>query len=185
MSDKSSKNKKVVFAGGPGTGKSTLIEEFQKDHFKVMKEVSREIIQEARNEGIEHLFISDPLAFSNKLLEKRKNQYVKADRLGSEFVFIDRGIPEITAYMDYNKTPYPDFFKEANRNYIYDFVFIFPIWKEIFKQDEVRYETYHQSEQIQQYLIQSYQSLGYNMIEVPKTDTKSRKKFVLDILNNE
>ena len=177
------KNKKIVFAGGPGTGKSTLINEFQKNNFQVMKEVSREIIQEARDEGIEHLFISDPLAFSNKLLEKRKNQFTVASQF-KEPVFIDRGIPEITAYLDYNETKYPSYFNDANQKYIYDQVFIFPIWRGIFKQDEVRYETYHQSEKIQKYLIQTYQSIGYDLIEIPKTDTISRMQFVLDKLKN-
>ena len=177
-------NKRIVFAGGPGTGKSTLIAAFQQDNYEVMNEVSREIVQEARQKGIEHLFISDPLAFSNKLLEKRRNQYIEASHLGKTPVFIDRGIPEITAYLDYNETPYPDYFTEANEKYIYDQVFLFPIWQDIFKQDEVRYETYHQSEQIQKYLIKSYESIGYDLIEIPKTDTKSRKQFVLDKLKN-
>ena len=177
------KNKKVVFAGGPGTGKSTLLKAFQQDNYHVMNEVSREIIQQARLNGIEHLFISDPLAFSNKLLEKRKKQYTKASQLEVP-VFIDRGIPEITAYLDYNETKYPSYFTKANEKYIYDQVFIFPIWKDIFKKDEVRYETYHQSEQIQKYLVKTYESIGYDLIEVPKTNTKNRKQFVLDKLKN-
>ena len=110
------KNKKIVFAGGPGTGKSTLIAALQQDNYEVMSEVSREIIQEARQKGIEHLFISDPLAFSNKLLEKRKNQFIKASQIEKP-VFIDRGIPEITAYLDYNETRYPDYFTDANEKY--------------------------------------------------------------------
>ena len=179
------KNKKIVFAGGPGTGKSTLINEFQNDNYQVMNEVSREIVHEARQNGVEHLFISDPLAFSNKLLEKRKEQYVRADHLFDGPVFIDRGIPEITAYLDFNNAQYPEYFIDANKKYIYDKIYIFPIWKEIFKQDDVRYETFQQSVEIQEHLIRTYRSLGYELVEIPKTDTKIRKKFVLDQLANE
>ena len=177
-------NKKIVFAGGPGTGKSTLIKEFKRNNYQVMNEVSREVIQEARQKGIEHMFISDPLAFSNKLLEKRREQFIDASHLNDNCVFIDRGIPEITAYLDFNKTQYPDYFTIANKKYVYDKIFIFPIWQDIFKQDEVRYETFHQSEEIQKHLTATYRSLGYELIEMPKADTKDRMEFVLEHLNN-
>ncbi len=176
---------KIVFAGGPGTGKSTLIKTLKEYGYPVMNEVSREVVREARRNGVEHLFISDPLAFSDKLLEKRKEQFMDADRMDKANVFIDRGIPEITAYLDHQRTDYPSYFLNANHQFIYDKIFIFPVWKEIFKKDDVRYETFHQSEEIQDHLIRTYRSLGYDLIEMPRTDTRSRMDFILDHLGDE
>lgn len=177
--------RKIVFAGGPGTGKSTLIDALEDRGYQVMKEVSREVVKEARHNGVEHLFISDPLAFSDKLLQKRKEQYIKADQLELGHVFIDRGIPEITAYLDHQRADYPTYFTDANQHFIYDKIFIFPVWKEIFKKDDVRYETFQQSEEIQEHLIRTYRSIGYDLIEMPRTDTESRIKFLIDKLKNE
>lgn len=182
---KEQKARKVVFAGGPGTGKSTLINELENLGHPVMKEVSREIVREAREKGVEHLFISDPLAFSDKLLEKRKAQFLKADRSEHQHIFMDRGIPEITAYLDHQRTDYPSYFSSANKEFIYDEVFIFPVWKDIFEQDEVRYETLHQSEEIQEHLIRTYRSIGYDLIEMPRTDTISRIDFLMNKLGHE
>ena len=40
-----------------------------------MEEISREVILEARKKGIEHLFVSSPILFSEILLEKRIQQF--------------------------------------------------------------------------------------------------------------
>ncbi|MDR9400427.1 MAG: ATP-binding protein [Psychroflexus sp.] len=182
--EKRNYSKKIVFAGGPGTGKSTMIEKLDQSGHKVLHEVSREIVQHARKNGIEHLFLNDPLAFSNKLLEKRIKQYQTADNTNSQHVFIDRGIPEITAYLDYNKTPYPAKFVKANKHHPYDLVFLFPVWEAIFKQDDVRYETLEQSKHIQENLIKTYETLGYKLVKVPKASTSVRKEFILNTLSH-
>jgi len=39
---------KIVITGGPGTGKSTVIEELIKRNFKCMTEISREVTLNAR-----------------------------------------------------------------------------------------------------------------------------------------
>ena len=46
---------KVVITGGPGTGKSTVIKELAKRNFTCMPEISREITQDARQNGTEQL----------------------------------------------------------------------------------------------------------------------------------
>ena len=62
---------KIVITGGPSTGKSTLIKELTKQNYTCFEEISREVIVEARSQGIEHLFLSSPIAFSEILLKKR------------------------------------------------------------------------------------------------------------------
>ncbi|NQV77116.1 MAG: ATP-binding protein, partial [Lutibacter sp.] len=69
---------KIVITGGPGTGKSTIIEELAKRNFTCMKEISREVILNARKNGSEQLFLTKPLLFSELLLEGRINQYIEA-----------------------------------------------------------------------------------------------------------
>ena len=60
--------KRIVITGGPGSGKTTLINHIEQLGYPTMHEVSREIINEARKEGIDQLFLTDPMLFSQKLL---------------------------------------------------------------------------------------------------------------------
>ena len=70
---------KVVITGGPGTGKSTVIEALQK-RYTCMPEISRSVTREAQNRGIDQLFLQDPLVFSELLLKERINQYEMAEK---------------------------------------------------------------------------------------------------------
>ncbi len=177
------KTKKIVITGGPGTGKSTVIDELAKRGYHVMPEVSREIIREARKEGIDQLFLEDPLLFSTKLLEGRIRQYEEADQSEADVVFFDRGIPDVPAYMRYSKTPVPDEFMEACERYSYDQpVFIMPPWEEIYTTDYERYESFNQAQLIHNRLVNMYMELGYFLIFVPFGTPEKRTDFVLDVL---
>ena len=62
--------------------------------------------------GIQQLFLSDPLLFSNLLFEGREHQFKQAQQNNAHWVFFDRGIPDVYAYLDYSKASYPHIFKE-------------------------------------------------------------------------
>lgn len=170
----------VLLIGGPGTGKSTLIDVLSKRGYVCYPEISRQVILEAQQEGIDQLFLEKPLLFSQKLLEGRIKQYQSALAEHENIVFIDRGIPDVLAYMHYiGDTNYPDVFDNACKEHKYTKLFILPIWEEIYESDNERYENLEQAKQIQEYLIKTYEDLGYELIEVPKDTPQKRADFVL------
>lgn len=171
-------NFKILLIGGPATGKSSVLNLLKKEGYPVFPEISRSVTLEAQKQGVSQLFLSDPLLFSRKLLEGRVKQYEQAQQ-SSETVFIDRGIPDITAYLDYKNDDYPEEFDEANENYRYDLIFLFPVWQDIYESDNERYESFEEAETIQKYIEESYENLGYNSIVMPKTTVKERVKFIL------
>lgn len=172
-------SEKIVLIGGPSTGKSSIIESLTHRKYQCMPEISREVTRRAKEDGIEQLFLTDPLKFSELLLKGRINQFKAANTLSSKYVFIDRGIPDVTAYMDYFGQEYPESFSEANKKYIYDKIFILPIWDEIYTTDGERFEGIDLAKGLQKSLRKTYESLGYNLIEVPKTDINRRIDFIL------
>ena len=91
----------VVLIGGPSSGKTTLIEALKEKGHTCYPEVSREVIREAQEQGIEQLFLEKPLLFSELLLEGRKRQFKEALNEEASIVFLDRGIPDVLAYMHY------------------------------------------------------------------------------------
>ena len=109
----------VVIIGGPGTGKTTIIEGLLAKGFCCYPEISREVTLEAKKQGIEQLFLENPLLFSELLLEGRKKQFYNAQKEPHDFVFLDRGIPDVLAYMHYIGDSYPAFFDLACREHIY------------------------------------------------------------------
>lgn len=172
----------IVITGGPGTGKTTIIDKLIERGYACFPEISREITLEAKRQGIEQLFLEKPLLFSELLLEGRKKQYQKAKEEPAEKVFIDRGIPDILAYMHYIGDSYPAFFDQACKEFIYSKIFVLPPWEEIYISDEARYENYEQAKLIFDHLKETYQTYGYSLIEVPKGTVEERIDFILNHL---
>ena len=64
-----------VIIGGPGTGKTSIIDALKARGYCCYPEISREVTMEAKKQGIDQLFLEQPLLFSELLLEGRKKQY--------------------------------------------------------------------------------------------------------------
>lgn len=172
----------VVIIGGPGTGKTTIIEGLLAKGFCCYPEISREVTLEAKNQGIEQLFLENPLLFSELLLEGRKKQFHNAQKEPHNIVFLDRGIPDVLAYMHYIGDSYPAFFDQACRDHIYTKIFLLPPWEDIYISDNERYENFEQAKLIYNHLTETYQKYGYDLIEVPKGTVEDRISFILNQL---
>lgn len=170
---------KIVITGGPGTGKTSIIKKLSELGHVCLPEISRQVTLEARKNGIEQLFLENPVLFSEKLLEGRKNQFLEALNYERKAVFLDRGLPDILAYMNYIGDPLPPHFEEACKLHKYDKVFLLPPWEAIYQPDTERYESFEQAVTIHGYLKKTYESFGYTLIEVPFGEVHKRAAFVL------
>ena len=171
---------RAVLIGGPGTGKTSVINSLQKKGYLVMPEISRQVTIEAQEKGIDQLFLTDPLAFSNKLLEGRIKQFKEAE---NGLYFYDRGIPDVPAYHRFTGDSIPIDYEEKSNELRYDHCFYFPVWDEIYAQDSERYEDLNQAKEISSIIKKEYESLGYDVIEIPKTSIDGRIDFILKHLN--
>ncbi|MBL7474169.1 AAA family ATPase [Robertkochia sediminum] len=180
MKQNDARIKKIVVTGGPGTGKTTLIDKLKERNFHCLPEISRQVTLEARKQGIEQLFLTDPILFSRKLMEGRINQYHEAMRNDEGLVFFDRGIPDVLAYMDYIGDKYPSEFEEACHDHLYDQVFVLPPWKDIYISDNERYENYDQARRIHDHLLLTYDRFGYRVYEVPTGTPEVRTDYIIN-----
>jgi predicted ATPase len=176
---------KIVLIGGPGTGKTTIINELIKRDFCCMPEVSREVILKAKKQGVDQLFLTEPLLFSKMLLEGRETQYSNATKLKEKIVFFDRGIPDVHAYMNYFNTTYPAYFLEKSTKLKYTQIFHFSPWEEIYSTDNERYESFEESVKIDTFLVEAYSELGYPLINVPFGSVEERTHFIINSLSCE
>ena len=170
----------IVITGGPGTGKTTLINALIEKGFTCFPEISREITQKAKDQGIDQLFIENPMLFSQMILEGRKKQFEEALNFPGEIVFLDRGLPDVLAYMNYIGDSYPPLFDKTCKEYRYESIFLLPPWEEIYTSDEHRYENFEQAKLIYNHLKETYQNFGYYPMEVPQDSVANRILYILD-----
>jgi len=173
---------KIVITGGPGTGKTMIVDELINRNYKCMSEISREVTLKARENGTEQLFLTEPLRFSQLLLEGRLNQYHEADKYKEKMVFFDRGIPDVHSYMNFFKTAFPNIYIESSNIYRYTHIFLLPPWEEIYTSDNERYETYEESLEIHEHLKDGYTNCGYKVIVVPYGTVAERTDYILNSL---
>ena len=172
----------IVITGGPGTGKSSCIHALKKRGYVCFDEISREVTKKAQEDGIDQLFLTNPLLFSELLLEGRIKQYNKALEHDSHLIFLDRGLPDILAYMDYIGDKYPAHFVNSCKHKIYHQAFILAPWQEIYQSDNERYENFDQAVEIHHHLIATYQQYNYELFDVPFDSVEKRVDFILDTI---
>ncbi|MBC7642994.1 MAG: ATP-binding protein [Flavobacterium sp.] len=174
----------IVIIGGPGSGKTSIINELISKGYCCYPEISREVTLKAKADGIDQLFLSNPILFSELLLQGRIKQFENALNEPHKIVFLDRGIPDVLAYMRFIGDDYPDDFEIACQINKYSKIFVLPPWQEIYVSDNERYESYEQAEAIHHHLVNTYQSYGYQLIEVPKDTIENRVFHILEQIKN-
>ena len=174
-------NKRIVLAGGPSTGKTSVIDALIKSDFICFREAAREILIEYKLHGSE--FKTNPIGISNEIFKKRHEDYEKGGNISCKenLIFYDRGIHEITAYLKSIKKS-SNYWDKLPENYKYDLIFIFQPWEEIYKKDETRIEEFSEAKKISPFIYNVYNDAGIQIIKVPNLSIKERVKFILDSL---
>ena len=172
-------NKRIVLAGGPSTGKTSVLNELKKLGFACFDEAARDILSDYSLKGSS--FKLDPIKISNEILTKRDSDYNDALNISckNDIIFYDRGVHEITAYLrSINQST--DYWEELLKNYKYDMVFIFPSWKDIYTKDDNRIEEYEEAMKISPFIFQIYDESSILSVEVPNFSVKERVEFIIN-----
>lgn len=175
--------KRVIITGGPGTGKSTIIDLLEEKGYPCHREVSRAVIKEELAKGSTQLPWDDLSGFSNLVFDGQTSQYRHAEE--GKVNFYDRGIIDVIAYLKKDKLP-SDALEDLARHYpYYTKVFLTPPWEEIYAKDDERRENFETMTVIHKELKDAYTSFGYEVIEVPKGSSQERVNFILEQLGIE
>tara|TARA_X000001036_G_scaffold171028_1_gene161746 strand:- start:33 stop:584 length:552 start_codon:yes stop_codon:yes gene_type:complete len=172
-------NKRIVISGSPGAGKTSIIMGLKDKGYSVFEEFSRSLIKNLIATKKSNLFLSDPIGFSRNLLTAREKQYEASKKLihsKHQVVFYDRGLHDIYAYLKATDID-NHFLKKRIYSFKYDLVFLLRPWKEIFKRDSERLESFEQAEMYYPFIKKTYEK-HHKVIELPEVSIEKRIFFI-------
>lgn len=174
-----------VLTGGPGTGKTSLIEVLKQHGFQTVPEDARRIIQEQVAMKGDGLPWANKMHYANLMFEAALNSYtLQKSNSNTEPVFFDRGHLDSICYMKMEQLPLSEQVLEQTRKYPYNkCVFILPPWKEIYITDAERKQSWEEVLFTHEQMKETYAEFSYTVIELPKTSLKNRLRFITDFLN--
>lgn len=171
-------NKKFIITGAPGTGKSSIINDLIKRGYSCAKEIAREVISEQIANRGETLPWKNQLSFEHKIIKLRYKQYT--DSPTECICFFDRSIIDSIAYLKASKLKTTSEIIETVKGCIFNrTVFYTPFWEDIYLNDKERKEEIEKAKKIEIFILKTYKSFGYKMIQVPKISISKRTDFIL------
>jgi predicted ATPase len=173
-----------VITGGPGAGKTTLINALSALGHKTVSEDARKIIQHQTQCGGEGLPWKDRELYTRLMLEASLRSYREVYGAGNAGpVFFDRGLPDTLCYAKMIGMDISAEMISCACAYRYSRnVFLLPAWEEIYETDGERKQDWKEAVYTCEMMGMTYLEYGYAIIEVPKIPADKRALFVLDNL---
>jgi predicted ATPase len=170
----------IIISGGPGSGKTTLIEALAAMGHGRTIEAGRFITQAQVAIGGEAVHWADFVTYAELMLMHEIRSYEEA-REAKGLVFFDRSVPEVQGYLPMMGTPSPAHFARAAELYPYNRrVFLAPPWQEIFVNDAERKQDFAEAVRSYEWCVKTYREAGYDTLDLPKAPVPERIRFVLD-----
>lgn len=169
-----------MITGGPGAGKSTLIEVLRRRGEICVKESGRAIILDQlriRGRGLPWI---DPDLYAELVLARDLANFRTFAGAPSR-VFFDRGVAELAGYFTPKGLVAPPHMRRAAEVCRYNRrAFAAPPWQAIYVNDSERKQTFAEAEAVFQAACRACLEQGYELIELPLDSVEARADFVLE-----
>lgn len=172
-------NNWYVITGGPGSGKTTVINVLKDKGYHVVEENARHFIDTQRVKGktVEEVK-QNQKKFQTTILKLQVNQ--EKALITDELVFLDRAIPDALAYHRFFHLEVDEQLKNAMNKVCYKKVFIMEPLPLV--NDYARLENEEAQIKIHQLITEVYTSLPCPIIHVPVLPVEERVDFILKSL---
>jgi predicted ATPase len=171
-----------VITGGPGVGKTTLLHELERRGCAVVPELARQIIQEQVQTKGNALPWADMKSYTHLMLSRSVESFLSLNQ-ASFPTLCDRGIPDALCYARIINLPDVRELESACARFRYNRqVFVLPPWKEIYKTDTERKQSFDEAVRVYEEMVRVYEVCGYEIREVPQREVQLRAEFILDCI---
>jgi predicted ATPase len=171
-----------IITGGPGSGKTSLLEHLASKGYTYIPETAREIIKERLSKGLTPR--PDAKTFASQIFEKDWKNFISNSDLSS-LLFFDRSFLDSSCMLfDSDIDSYKKISNKHLTSRYNNKVFITPPWQEIYSNDTERDQSFVQSIEVYQRLENWYKQHRYDIVVLPKGTIENRVKFILDQVTN-
>lgn len=176
-------NNFCIFTGGPGGGKTTVLNLLSNIGYMTIKETGREIIQnQMKTNGSAVPWIDTKryahLMYLYSLIDFEENIHLEKP------CFFDRGIIDVLGYCRLINIPISAELKEAASKYhYYKKVFLFPFWDKIYTNDTERKQNKEEAKRTCDVMKNTYEEFGYQIVTVPYLKPEERAQWIIEELN--
>ena len=172
----------IIVTGGPGAGKTTLINALGRLGLATAPEGGRAIICEQAAIGGPALPWADTRLFFETIMSWDMRSYREAEATGGP-VFFDRGIPDMAGGYALLGLDVPAHVRAAIAAFRYHpAVFLAPPWREIYTTDTERKQSFAEAERTCEAMAAAYTGAGYELIRLPFVPLAERLRFVLETI---
>lgn len=173
-----------LFTGGPGSGKSTVLDILKDMGYPTVAETARKIIRNQVKTQGDAVPWNNTVRYSNLMLLHSILDFEEFAHVAGP-CFFDRGIIDVLGYARVIDIPITREMKEAACKYRYNkSIYFFPFWKEIYCNDKERKQDSKEAEKTGEVLTQVYEAFGYRIIDVPFLVPQKRAEWILEHLRS-
>lgn len=172
------KGTRIILTGGPGSGKSSLLDALGQRGYSCQKEAARRVI--LQNNNLNYTPWGDRQGFIRLVYEQLLNDLQEKPE---GLVFCDRSMLDCIAYAKEGKLPVPEYLLDFDpSDYYHRQAFILPPWPHIYKKDAARQQEFAEAVSLYRFITSTYIEYGFQLTEVPPLPMEERVGFILEKL---
>src|SRR5579872_3239541 len=170
---------RLIIAGGPGSGKSSLLAALAASGEVCYEEIARPFIREQLACGGNLLPWGDVVGFARECGERMRAQIAHSGAHAR--AFFDRGLPDLMGYLRHGGHAPPEALRAGSRAYT-PLVFFTPAWRDIYVNDSERPQTYSHAAELSAHVRDAYVECGFRVVEMVKGTVAERVRQVREHL---
>jgi predicted ATPase len=160
---------RYILTGGPGVGKTSILNALANLNYSVISEAATDIISQEQTLGIERPQLQP--GFDDKVIELQRRRQQEAVSSKASVVFFDRSPVDVEAYAkgfsgQASSTIAEEVTSIVDQRYYDTMVFLIEKLPFVTK-DGIRYEDLEQSMQIEAWIKEQYLKYSYKLIPIP------------------
>jgi len=169
----------IIITGGPGMGKTSVIDRLRNMGYLCIAESGRAIIQQQLGSGGDKLPWADRQGFAGEMFRMAVDDYYRV-QTNNSLTFFDRGLPDIAGYLALCNLSVSKEMQAAVQQLRYcRQVFITPPWPEIYTTDNERKQSFSEATATYEMMVAIYSNLGYVLVSIPPGPVEERAMFII------